>query len=714
MTQPVETVPLPPSIATVKVMGQYRGPDGRGLQGTVTFTGPGLLTFPDADLFIAGPVVARLDEFGRIVDAAGNLGIILPATDNGGMNPSGWSYTVKENLTGVTGARTYALLLPKGTPGGKIDLADVAPADPTTPNYVPVPGPSAYDVAVQKGFTGTEAQWLTSLIGPVGAPGNKIWTGSTSPSAGTGIDGDVFFQRATTTFLGVDNTAYKMWSKAGGVWSVASADVRGPAIYVNNTTTDSTSTKAGDVLFRSDTGDVYQRDASGWGTPKGNLKGPKGDTGATGSTGATGAQGLPGVVQSVNGVSAADVVIDLGSVVAKGATASGPVTLGYSSGVALTMTGNGNTNLAEWKNPSGTLTTRIGSNGNLVAQGASYFVSGLQLGSTSTDFGGAAGGVLGIDDAVTVPTTNPTGGVVVYSQGGALKVRQADGTVVSVGSGGTGAVSSVNTKTGDVVLSAADVSAVPTSEKGAASGVATLDASTKIPTAQIPSLTSTYVAVSTRGAANGVATLDAAGDVPIAQIPNVARNTWTPQALGFQAWSFDPGGVANPAAKYLTPQRLYLTGFNITESTTVTKVVLFARGYGGVSTNRYMAGIYKEDGTRVVASSAVALTMAGQETGALPPMVSNHIGAVPLTITSTTLAPGRYWVAWLMTTGGTADFSFYHVQNEAPVATANFFMTTTPFARAWYLAAQSTLPTTVSQTNAAALADHDIPIVALA
>ncbi|MDO0926790.1 hypothetical protein QQY24_15695 [Streptomyces sp. TG1A-8] len=562
MTQPVETYPLPPSIATVKVRGRYRGPDGRGLQGTVTFSGPGLLTFPDADLFIAGPVVARLDEYGAFE-------VTLPATDNEGMNPSDWSYAVKENLTGVTGARTFALLLPRDTPGGEIDLADVAPADPTTPTYVPVPGP----------------------------------------------------------------------------------------------------------------------------------QGEKGD---------------PGVVQSVNGTSAAAVTVDLASVVAAGGTASGTVTLTNPSGVALTMQGNGNTNLAEWKNPSGTLTTRIGTNGNLVAQGAAYFVNGLQIGGTSADFGGGAGAMLGIDDATTVPTTNPTAGVVVYSQGGVLKVRQADGTVVSFGSGGTGAVSSVNAKTGDVVLTAADLSAVPTSEKGAANGVATLDASSKIPTAQVPSLTSTYVAVSTRGVANGVATLDANADVPIAQIPDTARNTWTPQALGFKAWSLDPGGVANPAAKFLVPQRLYLTGFNITENTTVTKAVLFARGYSGVSTNRYMAGIYREDGTRVVASSAIELAMAGQESGVLPAMASNHIGAVPLTIASTTLTPGRYWVAWLMTTGGTADFSFYHVQNEAPVATANFFMTTTPFARAWYLAAQSTLPTTVSQTATGALADHDIPIVALA
>ena len=60
-------------------------------------------------------------------------------------------------------------------------------------------------------------------------------------------------------------------------------------------------------------------------------------------------------------------------------------------------------------------------------------------------------------------------------------------------------VQSVNTKTpngsGAVTLTAADVSAVPSTDKGAPSGVATLDASTHIPTAQIPDLSGTYVAL---------------------------------------------------------------------------------------------------------------------------------------------------------------------------------------------------------------------------
>ncbi|MEW2406476.1 hypothetical protein [Streptomyces griseoviridis] len=544
MTIPIETYPLPPSIATVKVRGQYRGPDGRGLQGTVTFTGPGLLTFPDADLFIAGPVVARLDEFGA-------FSVTLPATDNEGMNPSDWSYTVKENLTGVTGARTFALLLPKDT--AEIDLADVAPADPTTPTYVPVPGPqgetgpdgdSAYDVAVSSGFVGTVAQWLASLkgaTGATGAQGPKGDTGSQGPKGDTGATG-----------------------------------AQGP---------------------KGDTG------ATGAAS---TVPGPKGDTGATGAQGPKGDTGATGV------------------------------------------------------------------------QG---------------------------------PKGDP----------------------------GSGSVNSVNGDLGpDIVLDAADVSAIPASAKGVASGVASLGSDGKVPTAQLPTLADpnavtsvnglpgptvtltaasvSALAASTRGAVNGVASLDAAGDVPIAQVPNVARNEWNAKALGFEAWSCDPYGVANPVAKYLKPARLYFVGFNITESTTVDRIVLFARGYGGVTANRYRAGIYREAGTKVVESASVALSMAGQEAGVLPAQATNHIGAVPITIAQTVLAPGRYWVAFSLVTGGTADFAYYHVQNEAPVSTANFFMTTTPFARAWYTEGQGTgaLPTTVSQSAAGALADHDIPIVALA
>ena len=66
-------------------------------------------------------------------------------------------------------------------------------------------------------------------------------------------------------------------------------------------------------------------------------------------------------------------------------------------------------------------------------------------------------------------------------------------------------------------LTAADVGAIPTTEKGAQNGVATLGSDGKIPSAQLPSMS--FIPTSAKGAANGVATLDGNGKVPTAQIP---------------------------------------------------------------------------------------------------------------------------------------------------------------------------------------------------
>ncbi|MFE0877324.1 right-handed parallel beta-helix repeat-containing protein [Streptomyces smyrnaeus] len=151
---------LPESIPTVRVTARYLRPDGTPLKGKVTFRAPALLTFGGADLMLAGPVEAPLD-------ASGAIAVVLPATDAPGMDPINWSYTVTEALEGVASNRSYQLLLPLDDP--EVDLADVAPTDPTKPNYVR--GASAYEVAVAEGFVGTPVQWLDSLVGPAGPEG---------------------------------------------------------------------------------------------------------------------------------------------------------------------------------------------------------------------------------------------------------------------------------------------------------------------------------------------------------------------------------------------------------------------------------------------------------------------------------------------------------------------------------------------------------------
>jgi hypothetical protein len=50
-------------------------------------------------------------------------------------------------------------------------------------------GASAYELAVTNGYSGTEAQWLASLIGPTGATGTTGATGSQGPQGATGPQG---------------------------------------------------------------------------------------------------------------------------------------------------------------------------------------------------------------------------------------------------------------------------------------------------------------------------------------------------------------------------------------------------------------------------------------------------------------------------------------------------------------------------------------------
>lgn len=70
----------------------------------------------------------------------------------------------------------------------------------------------------------------------------------------------------------------------------------------------------------------------------------------------------------------------------------------------------------------------------------------------------------------------------------------------------------------NVVLNAADVGAIATTARGAANGVASLDGSSLVPVAQIPSLSGTYIPLAQKAAASGVASLDAGTKVPSAQL----------------------------------------------------------------------------------------------------------------------------------------------------------------------------------------------------
>lgn len=75
----------------------------------------------------------------------------------------------------------------------------------------------------------------------------------------------------------------------------------------------------------------------------------------------------------------------------------------------------------------------------MAPNGGLYTGSNIQVGSTVQDFGGGSV-VMGLKNAATVPTTNPTAGIIIYSEGGVLKYRDPSGSIFALtGGGGTNA-----------------------------------------------------------------------------------------------------------------------------------------------------------------------------------------------------------------------------------------------------------------------------------
>ena len=81
-------------------------------------------------------------------------------------------------------------------------------------------------------------------------------------------------------------------------------------------------------------------------------------------------------------------------------------------------------NLQEWQNDSGTVLANMSPGGTLGA-------TNIRVNSFTSSGGGGAG-IMIFSNATTVPTSNPTGGGILYSEAGALKWRGSSGTVTTI------------------------------------------------------------------------------------------------------------------------------------------------------------------------------------------------------------------------------------------------------------------------------------------
>jgi hypothetical protein len=362
------------------------------------------------------------------------------------------------------------------------------------------------------------------------------------------------------------------------------------------------------------------------------AQGPKGATGATGAagpqgvkgdTGAQGPAGTPGVVQSVNGKSQAAVVLaaaDVGAVANNG---------GYSrmDGTLHVVYAGTQADVFKASDATQSKYTAINKNAELISNTSGTFAD-VRIGGAGVTFGGGTGGILAFANAATPPTANPAGALM-WAEGGALKVRQSDGTVFTVGTGGgTALVTSVNTKTGDVVLAAADVGAE------AAGTAVTLS------TAQTISGAKTFSAVPSSSAAPTTANhLTRKSYVDAA----VFAGEWSPADHGLAAWAFDPA-LAVSTGLFPGSGPMRVTAVILRQTTTINRIVWFATGYaGGLQTGSW-AALYNSGGTRVAATGDMS-------TAAYEPPEEHDAGggtiSSPLTA-AYSAAAGVYYVVWRM------------------------------------------------------------------
>lgn len=108
---------LPEDWITVRVTARYARRDGSVPKGFVRFTSPQVLC-ADGVIITPACVTASL--------AGGEIDTRIAATDQPGVSPAGWAWTVEEFIDDLP-RRRFAIFAPAGS---NIDLANVAPVVP--------------------------------------------------------------------------------------------------------------------------------------------------------------------------------------------------------------------------------------------------------------------------------------------------------------------------------------------------------------------------------------------------------------------------------------------------------------------------------------------------------------------------------------------------------------------------------------------------------
>jgi hypothetical protein len=130
-------VALPSDLDTVKIFGTYLDFNGAPRAGTFTFTASiRVRSAAEHTTLVPSAVIGRLNAQGQLKADDTTSDLRLVATDDADGTPTGWTWSVKEEITGQQ-VRTYNLPIPLA--GGDIDLTGAATdVPPVTPGVTAV------------------------------------------------------------------------------------------------------------------------------------------------------------------------------------------------------------------------------------------------------------------------------------------------------------------------------------------------------------------------------------------------------------------------------------------------------------------------------------------------------------------------------------------------------------------------------------------------
>jgi len=183
----------------VDLTGRFVGGDGDPLSGQVTF----LPSVPLAD--IGDSCNIQLVPVSAALNSSGSFSIPLLATDNGSLQPSGWTWQVTADIAGLAPV-TWSFFLPYSG-GATQDLSALTPVVPVTPelgSYLPETGGAMSGTIVLGGSpplklpSGTAGEILTS-----DASGN-LTLQAPAASAVTSVNGQTGVVVLTAADVGAD------------------------------------------------------------------------------------------------------------------------------------------------------------------------------------------------------------------------------------------------------------------------------------------------------------------------------------------------------------------------------------------------------------------------------------------------------------------------------------------------------------------------------